>query len=147
MVLIAPAATFRPILPFYLHCIVPKFAAMIFPKAALFKRWTLDSVRWIRNGAPLDADWEELFRRYLLYGTGARRIFPRVFKPAELLQVKTPTLLLIGDKEVIYHPQKTIEAAQRYMPNLRAAILPNANHMAALSQPELVNEHILNFLH
>jgi pimeloyl-ACP methyl ester carboxylesterase len=145
LVLIAPAATFRQILPFYLHCLLPKFAYLAFPRSHRLKRWTLQSVDWIRNRAPLDSDWEELFRKFMLYGTGARAMLPRVYAPSELRQIRVPTLLLIGDREVIYSPHKTVEAARRHIPQLQSVILPDANHIAALSQPELVNREILKF--
>jgi pimeloyl-ACP methyl ester carboxylesterase len=105
----------------------------------------LSSVDWFRNGAPLDAGWEDLFRKMLLYGTGVRMLFPRVYSPDELQQIKAPVLLLIGDKEVIYRPEAAIQVAKRWVPRLQAAILPNTNHIAALSQPARVNQAILDF--
>jgi pimeloyl-ACP methyl ester carboxylesterase len=146
VVLIAPAATFHQIFPFYWHFMVPKVLLMSFPKSTWLRKWLLDSIEWMRNGAPLDSTWADLFYHYLLNGTGARMIFPRVFKPEELRRLRTPTLLLIGDKEVIYQPQKAISIARRYLTNLSTAIIPNANHMAAISQPEIVNQYVLDFL-
>lgn len=145
MVLIAPAATFHEIWPFYWNCMLPKMLYMFFPKSERFKRWSLRSAEWIRAGAPSDPAWERLFALFMTYGTGARMVFPRVYSDKELAQVKTPTLLLIGDKEVIYQPEAAIRSARRKLPNIQCAILPGANHIAAISQPELVNKQIVNF--
>ena len=60
--------------------------------------------------------------------------------------VKFPVFLLIGDKEVIYHPQKTIKKAKLLMPNLHGEIVPQANHLTAMSNPEYVNKRIIELL-
>jgi pimeloyl-ACP methyl ester carboxylesterase len=53
---------------------------------------------------------------------------------------------LIGDHEVIYKPEKAIARATRLMPNLRAEIVPNANHIVEYTAAEFVNKRILDFL-
>jgi pimeloyl-ACP methyl ester carboxylesterase len=146
LVLIAPASTIHSMWPFYLNAFLPKFLLMFFPWFPGLRRWCLHSVDWMRNGAPTDPQWEELFKLIMQYGTGTRYLFPAVFPPEDLRRVATPTLLMIGDKEVIYPPEAAIRAAKKHMPNLRSAVIPNANHIASLSQPELVNEQIRTFL-
>lgn len=146
LVLIAPASTIHSMWPFYLNAFLPKFLYMFFPWFPGLRRWCLHSADWMRNGAPTDSQWEQLFKLMMLYGTGTRYLFPAVFSPDELRRVSTPTLLLIGDKEVIYPPEEAIAAAKKYMPNLQTAVIPNANHIAALSQPELINAQIRAFL-
>jgi pimeloyl-ACP methyl ester carboxylesterase len=146
LVLIAPASTIHSMWPFYLNAFLPKFLYMFFPWFPGLKRWCLHSVDWMRNNAPTDPQWEELFKLIMQYGTGTRYLFPAVFPPEDLRRVATPTLLMIGDKEVIYPPEAAIRAAKKHMPNLRSAVIPNANHIASLSQPELVNEQIRTFL-
>jgi pimeloyl-ACP methyl ester carboxylesterase len=64
----------------------------------------------------------------------------------ELRAIRAPTLLLIGDAETLYEPQAMLKLAQRRMPGLEAAILPGADHIAAMSQPEDVNGQIIRFL-
>jgi pimeloyl-ACP methyl ester carboxylesterase len=146
VVMIAPAATIHSMLPFYLHCFLPKFLYMFLPWFPGAKRWCLGAADWMRSSAPTNTQWEALFKLYMLYGTGARYLFPAVFSSEDLRRVNTPTLLLIGEKEVIYPPKAAIRAAEKHLPNLKTAIIPNANHIAALSQPELVNEAIRAFL-
>jgi pimeloyl-ACP methyl ester carboxylesterase len=68
-----------------------------------------------------------------------------VLDDAELAAIKTPTLLLIGEHEQLYAPA-TLALAQRRMPGLAGAIVPDAHHLAALAQPGDVNGRILEFL-
>jgi len=69
-----------------------------------------------------------------------------VFTDEELMQMTAPILLLIGDHEIMYKPQKVLECAIRLIPNLQAELIRNAGHMLNTDQPEVVNEKILGFL-
>jgi len=73
-------------------------------------------------------------------------VFPTAFTDDELQQIKTPALLLIGEKEVLFSPQKAIDRATRLMPNIQAEIIPDASHILSMDQPRMVNELILKFL-
>ena len=73
-------------------------------------------------------------------------MYPTVFSNQELKQIDLPTLLLIGAAEKIYNPQKAIERAHRWMPDLTAEIIPNAGHLLIMDQPEIINALILRFL-
>lgn len=118
---------------------------MFFPKMPGMAKLVHDSINWIRNGLLPDPVWEQLFYRALLYGGMTSQIFPKVYSLEELRQIKTPTLLLIGDREKIYRPQDAIRSAEKAVPTLRAEIIPNAHHIAALAQPEIVNQRIEQF--
>ncbi len=69
-----------------------------------------------------------------------------VLRDEEFGQMKAPTLLLIGDHEIMYEPKKAVDNATRLIPNLRAELIPNANHMLNSDQPELINDRLLEFL-
>jgi pimeloyl-ACP methyl ester carboxylesterase len=69
-----------------------------------------------------------------------------VFSDAELRAIRAPTLLLIGDKERLYEPHATLKLALKCMPGLEGAIVPEADHIAAMAQPDDVNERIIRFL-
>jgi len=84
----------------------------------------------------------EMVTRYCIPAT----MFPTVYTDKELRQIKLPTLLLIGDREKIYHPKKAIDRAQRWMPDLTAEIIPNVGHTLNMEQPETINARILKFL-
>ena len=68
------------------------------------------------------------------------------FSTGELRGIKARTLLLIGDKEQLYEPVATLELARKRMPALEGGIVANADHVAAVAQPEEVNRRILDFL-
>ena len=69
-----------------------------------------------------------------------------VFTDEEFKQMTAPTLLLIGDHEIMYEPQKALERAIVLIPNLQAELISNANHMLNSDQPEEVNALVLKFL-
>ena len=64
----------------------------------------------------------------------------------ELCKIRTPVLLLIGDHEVLYKPERVIRRATQRVSNLKAEIVPNTNHVAEYTAAEVVNEKILDFL-
>jgi len=57
-----------------------------------------------------------------------------------------PTLLLIGDHEIMYEPRKAVQRARQLIPNLQAELVAGAGHMLNSDQPEIVNKRILQFL-
>jgi pimeloyl-ACP methyl ester carboxylesterase len=140
-VLISPAATFVPIPAWTLHFMpVIAFGLLIDSKKTL-----LYPYNWIWQDFPKDEYMAKLRAVSAFYGR-PRHWNPTVFSDDELRKIKTPTLLLIGDHEVIYKPEDAIRRATRLMPNLKAEIVPNANHIAEYTAPELVNQRILDFL-
>jgi pimeloyl-ACP methyl ester carboxylesterase len=143
VVLISPAGTFKR-LPL-------KFFYYVFLASGLRLR-RLHSLgrQWIRNGVdlqPCDASWEEMMVLVTFEGARMNFVAPAVFSQAELERIRAPTLLLIGDKEVLYEPHETLALAKRRMTKLQAEIVCHANHTAGLTRPEDVNQRILNFLH
>ncbi len=138
IVLLAPAASFRPLgfitkLVFFLgeFRIHPPARSML--KAAAAKQTVL----------------EETFVHLMEEVTRYCRpvmIYPTVYTDQELKQIDLPALLLIGDAEKIYNPRKAIERAQRLMPDLTFEIIADAGHLLILDQPESINAHILKFL-
>jgi len=73
-------------------------------------------------------------------------VAPRVLSKAELRSVRAPALLLIGENERLYDAHVALKTAQERMPGLAGAVIPNAPHLAALAQPDEVNERIVRFL-
>ena len=73
---------------------------------------------------------------------------PYALPDEELKKLKLPTLLLIGDHEVIYEadPDQVLKRAEELVENIQTVLLPNASHMFNFEQTELVNSHLLNFL-
>jgi pimeloyl-ACP methyl ester carboxylesterase len=73
-------------------------------------------------------------------------IAPDVLADEELQQIEVPTLLLIGREETLYDPQAAINRATRRMPDVRAELIPDANHLLPMEQPGAVDTRILAFL-
>jgi pimeloyl-ACP methyl ester carboxylesterase len=99
--------------------------------------------------APGDAPWRA---QISLAMSGARFsrppnvVPPLVFNTTELRAIRAPTLLLIGDKETLYEPHAALKRALDRMPGLTGEIVPDAHHIAAMAQPEYVNDRIVRFL-
>jgi len=74
------------------------------------------------------------------------RALPTVFTDDELRQIKAHTLLLIGEKEVIYDPKAGMKWANRVMPKIQAEMVSNSSHGLPMEQGDLVNERVLGFL-
>mgnify|MGYP001307803718 CR=1 FL=1 len=71
---------------------------------------------------------------------------PPTFKDDQLRQIRAPTLLMMGDQEVIYNYKAAIARAKKFIPNIETTIIPGAGHALNFDQPEIVNQHILTFL-
>lgn len=71
---------------------------------------------------------------------------PPVHTDAELRQLRPPTLLMMGEHEVIFDPQAVLNRAAALIPGLQTALVPGAGHALSFDQPELVNARILAFL-
>jgi pimeloyl-ACP methyl ester carboxylesterase len=69
-----------------------------------------------------------------------------VFTPAELRRIAAPMLLLIGEYEQLYDPNATLRRARRLKPGIDAELVPGADHVAAMAQPDWVNARLLAFL-
>jgi pimeloyl-ACP methyl ester carboxylesterase len=68
------------------------------------------------------------------------------FTIEELKQIVIPTLLILGEQEIMYEPRKALECAAQLIPNLQTELIPNAGHMLISDQPEIVNQCMLRFL-
>ena len=64
----------------------------------------------------------------------------------DLQKIKTPTLLLLGDHEILYEADQAIKRAEELMENIQTAIIPHASHAVNWEHTELVNSYILDFL-
>jgi pimeloyl-ACP methyl ester carboxylesterase len=74
------------------------------------------------------------------------RIAPTVFSDGELQALRVPTLLLLGDREVIYDPARAMARARRLIPNIEGALLPGTSHDMTSSQCRAVDARVLDFL-
>jgi pimeloyl-ACP methyl ester carboxylesterase len=74
------------------------------------------------------------------------QILPAPFSDSELSTMRVPTLLLIGQQEVLYDPVAALDRAERLIPNLEGALIPRASHDMSYSQHDVVDARILEFL-
>ena len=150
VVLISPAATFVQIWALYWHHLIPlAFIAPMIRSDRLVRK----AYEWIWQGFPMDECYAQLraiaqtagYPRYSVTRNRGVRVAPVVFSDEELRKIQNPALLLIGDHEVIYKPERVIQRATRLVADLKAEIIPNANHVAEYTAPDVVNEKILKF--
>jgi pimeloyl-ACP methyl ester carboxylesterase len=139
LILLAPAASLLPVLPqFY----VPLMAARLLPG--------LPSARnlMLRIFARPEVRESPVAEQLLLKTDfqGDYNVLPPVYTDEELQQIKAPTLLLIGEHEIIYEPQAALKRAASLIPNIQTHLIPGAGHALTLDQPELVNAKLLEFL-
>jgi len=138
IVLLAPAASFRP-LGFITKLILYLGQFKIHPPAGSM----LKAIA--AKGTVLEETFIHLMEMVTRYCSPAT-MYPTVYTDEELKQIDRPVLLLVGAGEKIYNPQKAIEHAHRWMPDLTAEIIPNAGHLLVMDQPEIINALILRFL-
>ena len=138
IVLLAPAASFRP-LGFITKLILYLGEFKIHPPAGSM----LKSIA--AKGTVLEEAFVHLMEMVTRYCSPAT-MYPTVYTDEELKQIDHPALLLIGSEEKIYNPQKAIKRAQHWMPHLRAEIVSDAGHLLIMDRPDIINARILKFL-
>jgi len=63
---------------------------------------------------------------------------------ADLSRLKVPTLLIVGEEDLIF-PPRVIRAVQNLIPNAEMEVVPAAAHSAHFEQPEIFNRLVLDF--
>jgi pimeloyl-ACP methyl ester carboxylesterase len=139
IVLLAPAASFRP-LGFSTKLVLYLGEFKIHPPARSFLKVAA------AKGTVLEETFIHHMEKVMRYCRPATSMYPTVYTDAELKQIELPALLLIGAGEKIYNPQRVIERAQKWMPDLTAETISNAGHLLIMDQPEIINARILKFL-
>jgi pimeloyl-ACP methyl ester carboxylesterase len=74
------------------------------------------------------------------------RVLPAVVSDEDLRTLKVPTLLLIGDHEVISDPARALERARRLIPDFEGGLVPGCSHDMCSTKHEVVNARVLAFL-
>ncbi len=92
-------------------------------------------------------DWNENFYHATQDPAADKLGMPSDLSDTELQRITAPTLLLIGDEEVVYVDSKeVVDRARRLIPRLTAESIPRAGHIGQYDNPEFVNAEILRFL-
>ncbi len=147
IVLLSPAASF---LPLNWQHMLRGSVMFFFPSRwamRSFKLWETYRPHLQRPGqlAFFNAKTEQLylgFKHFRCQGEANPDIFP----DDALRRLQAPTLLLIGQQEVIYDPVASIDRARRLIAGLEAYLIPEASHDMSCFQAKVVDEHILKFL-
>lgn len=128
--------------------------------ARLRRRWTLRMV------VSIGSRYEPLVRNAFSYISGGREpdeavfelarlswatwkgpeYMPPVYSDDELRSITHPSLLLVGDRDVIYDPVKVLRRADETMPDVEVALITGGGHTLSLDEPEAVSRRILGFL-
>jgi pimeloyl-ACP methyl ester carboxylesterase len=147
LVLLSPAACFLPLNN--QHAI--RGALMYFFTSHFtvrrFKLWEtyLDNLKLPENQALFDSKVELMYLGFK-YFRSQGEANPDIFSDDVLHSLQVPTLLLIGQQEVIYNPVASVERARRLIPRIEADLVPNASHDMSAFQAKIVDERILKFL-
>jgi pimeloyl-ACP methyl ester carboxylesterase len=74
------------------------------------------------------------------------RVMPVMFPDDRLRAMRVPTLLLIGDHEVVCDPATAVARARQLFPDIEAELVPESSHEMCLSQRRIVDARVLDFL-
>lgn len=145
--LLSPAGGFRPL--------VRQFYVRGMLNTLFRRRFVMDSfVRW----CTYEENLLDPSTRLMTYCIGEQMylgsryfrvqggVLPDVFSDEELRSMQVPTLLLIGQQEVLYDPEAALGRARRLIPNFEGELVPGASHEMTISQHEIVDKRILEFV-
>ena len=74
------------------------------------------------------------------------RVLPTVIPDDQLRELHVPTLLLVGDHEVMFDAAATLARARRLLPDLQGELVPGARHDMCFSQHRIVDARVAAFL-
>jgi len=139
LALLAPFATFVKPGPGFLLGLVPlvvatRATARLFERAMCFK------------GSFEYSEHSDLLYQRFKNGRPVFKVRPRVFTDEELRGLTMPTLLLVGDHELLYNPRAAVERAAQVLPHGHAEIIRNCNHAVVSDQTAWVSARVLEFL-
>lgn len=73
-------------------------------------------------------------------------VMPPVYTDEQLAAISHPSLLLVGDRDVIYDPVSVLKRAEHTMPNVQVDLIPGGGHTLSTDEPEAVTNRIVSFL-
>jgi len=122
---------------------------MFFPS-----RVTVDSfMRWLgfaRGPGETDAgrllDLMRLGLKHFRVPSETLRVAPTMFSDDRLRAMRVPTLLLMGDHEVICDPVAALARAREIFPDLQGELVPRSSHDMCFSQRRIVDDRVVEFL-
>ena len=148
LVLLAPGATILP----YKILNMLRLLLMLLP----FRSFTKSTYFWIMaDFAAKDESGRELVAEMVDEFMLSKRCFkafrpmaplPTAFSDGELQAIQNSTLVLYGENEIMYSPYEALARIKKIAPGIKSEIFPNAGHDLNLSQAEIMNEKVVDFL-
>lgn len=75
-----------------------------------------------------------------------RPVIPDVFSDHDLQSIEAHTLVIYGDKEIIFDPVLALGRAESMIKNVETELIPDAGHLLNIEQPEYIDRRLLRFL-
>jgi pimeloyl-ACP methyl ester carboxylesterase len=107
------------------------------------------ALRMMSPGYHFDADFARQFvlgGRQFVSADPRASVFPTPFTSVELQSIRTPVLLLVGDRESTFDPRDAMAQAKRHISGVRTRLVQGSGHMVAMEASTLANDEILDFL-
>jgi pimeloyl-ACP methyl ester carboxylesterase len=147
LVLLSPAASVLPIVrQFSLRGMLMLFLPTHFTVNS-FMRWLgIKDNRGDSETRRVGDNIVDLMYLGLKHFRMSQEVMPTVFADSDLRALHVPTLLLLGDREVIYDPATALARARRLLPDFQGDLVPGSSHDMCFSQNQLVDARILDFL-
>jgi pimeloyl-ACP methyl ester carboxylesterase len=76
-----------------------------------------------------------------------RGIYPSELPDDDIAAVSCPTLVLLGDREMIYDPAAAADRARRLLRTAEVSVIPGVGHLLGMQDPATINDRIVRFLH
>jgi pimeloyl-ACP methyl ester carboxylesterase len=67
-------------------------------------------------------------------------------RKAYLRRFNVPGLLIFGEHEMFFNPNKVAQRSEKLMPGLSSVVVADAGHGAVFDQPDEVNRLVVEFL-
>jgi pimeloyl-ACP methyl ester carboxylesterase len=148
LVLLSPAASLLPL--------VKQFALRGMLMMLLPTRFTVGTfMHWLGfKDGPDDRTGREtraialtyLGLKHFRFSRETARIAPTVYSDSDLRAMQVPTLLLMGDREVIYDSASALSRARRLMPHLEGELVSGCSHDMTIRQHRWVDARVVDFL-
>ena len=146
LVLLSPGGGFLPM--------VKQFSLRGMLMVLFPTRFTVNSfMRWLGfNDSPGETDARRVLElmylglKHFRVPPETLRVMPTVFSDDQLRAMRVPTLLLMGDHEVICDPATALARARRLIPDVQGELVPRSSHDMCFSQHRIVDARVLDFL-
>ncbi|NOV02286.1 alpha/beta fold hydrolase [Paenibacillus planticolens] len=139
MVVMCPAASFQPqSKKFLIKCLL----AGIFPTTKRLNNLMNDM---IGKGNQVNEILKDQFITGMQNALPTNKLFPSYMKDDELRAIQCPILLLIGDQDIQYDPQKAIARAKHLVPLIQTKLIADTGHGLAMERPKTINALMITF--